>query len=509
MVVPLGPAATDALLEARGVVKSFPGVRALKGVDLDLAAGESHALLGENGAGKSTLIKILSGVYAPTEGTLRLGGEEIRLSSPAEAMARGIVTIHQELSLARHLSLAENVFLGVGKPQRRGGWIRWKEMEEQAAAILGRLGLSHDPRRRVRDLNAGEQQLVEIAKGLALRPRILILDEPTSALTAVEIDRLFAVIEDLRQEGISLLYVSHRLEEIFRITQRVTVFRDGEKVGTVPTTELDEGAVARMMTGREVSLVDRATFRAEAHIGEVLLEARDLSDEKLAGVRFDLRRGEILGLAGLMGSGRTEIGRRLVGARKGTGTLTLNGVPFHPRSPRDALREGVAYSTEDRKNDGLLLQQSVRHNLSLSVLREIARHGWFSQSEERQLAETAVEKYNVATAGLRKQVRFLSGGNQQKVMIARALACNLRLIILDEPTKGVDIGAKQEIYQLVRTLADGGIAVLFISSEISEVVDVCDRILLVHEGRITSTMNRAEANKERVLADLLEEGGHA
>jgi ABC-type sugar transport system ATPase subunit len=497
------------VLEVRNISKAFPGVQALQHVNFSLKQGNIHALVGENGAGKSTLIKILSGVHTPDEGEILLHGEQVTIHNPRQAHTLGIFTIHQELSLALHMSVAENIYLGMEKPVRFGRFIDWDQLYEQAGAILRKLGTAIDPRQAVGELKVGEQQLVEIAKGLVTNPKVLILDEPTSALSSKEIIYLFKVLNSLKQEGFSVIYISHRLEEIFEIADTVTVLRDGQEVITTSIDTLTTSSMTTYMTGKDISLIDRDTFRNTAKLGEILLDVRDLSGPGCEAVSFTLRRGEILGMAGLMGAGRTEISKILYGAvQRSRGQIHLEGKEVEISSPQQALAHGIAYTTEDRKNDGLLLEQSVMCNISISVLKEIARRGWIG-AKELEISDAAKLKYNIVTSSLQTKIKHLSGGNQQKALIARALACKLNMIILDEPTKGIDVGAKQEIYHLVRELSEAGLAVLFISSEISEVVDVSDRILLIRDGGIVTELDRTDASKDIVLEMLLKEVTHA
>ena len=498
-------AQSELLLEVTNLSKSFPGVQALKNVNFTLAPGSIHAIVGENGAGKSTLIKIMSGVHTPDEGEIFLDGEKVRIENPREAHHHGIFTVHQELSLAPNMSVAENVFLGMPIPRKPGGFIRWNELHRQTASIMEKLGLEIDPRLRVGSLKVGEQQLVEIAKGFVTEPKILILDEPTSALSMHEIRYLFKTLKTIRESGFGVIYISHRLEEIFEIADTATILRDGEEITTTDVSNLDRDSIARMMTGKDTTLVDRETFRQDVERGEEVLRVENLTAHGVDDVSFSVYRNEILGIAGLMGAGRTELAKTIYGAQdREDGQIYLEGKPVLVKEPEHALGMGIAYTTEDRKNEGLLLEQSVKFNLTLSILRDIATYGWLGKHEVTT-ANEIVERYNVVTPSITKQIKYLSGGNQQKVVIARALAAKLKVIILDEPTKGIDVGAKQEVFSLVNQLAHQGLAVIFISSELSEVVDVADRILMLRDGRIVSILNRAEATKQRVIETLITE----
>lgn len=499
-------AGSNLLLEVKEISKGFPGVQALKSVNFSLKGGSVHALVGENGAGKSTLIKILSGVYRPDEGEIFLGGENVEIHNPHEAHAKGIFTVHQELSLAPHLSVAENVFLGMEKPRSRTGFIKWKKMNELAKETLEKLGLTIDPSHPVERLKVGEQQLVEIAKGFVTQPKILILDEPTSALSMHEIRYLFKTIEKIKEQGYGVIYISHRMEEIFEVADTATILRDGVEVSTEEVASLNADSIARMMTGKDTSMVDRETFRMDAKIGEEVLRVESLEAEGVNDVSFFLKKNEILGFAGLMGAGRTEIARTIFGAqRKNGGKVFLEGKEVQVKSPQDAIRLGIGYTTEDRKTDGALLELSVKVNLTISILRRLAKKGGWLGAKENEEASEIVRKYNVVTPDLNREVKYLSGGNQQKVIIARILAADLKVIILDEPTKGIDVAAKQEVFKLINNLSNKGLAVIFISSELSEVIDVADRILMIKEGKIVSTLNRKDASKQEVLETLVKE----
>lgn len=493
----------EILLEAKGLIKTFPGVRALDNVDFRLERGSVHAVVGENGAGKSTLIKIISGIYQPDKGELYLDGEHIALDSPRDAHAKGILTIHQELSLVPHLSVAENVFLGIKKPTRYGGLIDWKELYRRTEKVMHELGLDIDPRASVDSLKIGTQQLVEIAKGFAVEPRILILDEPTSALSIHETELLFKTIRGIRDKGFSVIYISHRMEEIFDITDVATILRDGSKIATSSMADLTPETITRMMTGKDTALVDRATYRQGARIGAEVLRTENLEGDGVNGVSFALHQGEILGFAGLMGSGRSEIAHAIFGTPPKTGgKVFVSGNEVVVLGPKDALKHGIGYTTEDRKSKGLLPNQSVKTNLTISILAHLARLGWLGR-EETATAQKIVSSYNVITPNLQQQIKYLSGGNQQKVVIARTLAAELKVIILDEPTKGVDVGAKQEVFKLIRRLSEAGLAIIFISSELSEVFDVADRILIIESGKVKNSLDRSEVTKEKVLQNLL------
>jgi ABC-type sugar transport system ATPase subunit len=493
------------LLEVKNLSKGFAGVQALKDVKFKLYGGTVHALLGENGAGKSTLIKILSGVYKADEGQITLNGKPVKIHNPREAHHKGIFTVHQELSLAPHLSVAENVFLGLPKPTKKGGFIDWKKLYRLTTATLDKLGLKIDPDQHAGSLKVGEQQLVEIAKGFVTEPKILIMDEPTSALSMYEIEFMFKTIEKIKAQGIGIIYISHRMEEIFEIADSATILRDGTYVDTCEVCDLTLNAITQMMTGKDTSMVDRETFRQNAQVGKELLRVNGLKAEGVNDVSFALKKGEIIGLAGLMGSGRSEIAKAIFGANTlQAGSIFLEGKEVEIRSPHDALKLGIGYTTEDRKNEGALLEQSVKTNLTISILRQLSTGGWLGKSENKK-ANDIVSKYNVKTPNLKQEIKYLSGGNQQKVIIARILAANLKVIILDEPTKGIDVASKYEICMLVNDLANLGLAVIFISSELSEVIDVADRILMIKDGKIISILSRQLASKETVIKELIKE----
>ena len=499
------------LLRMTGIAKGFPGVQALDGVDLEVAAGEIHALLGENGAGKSTLLKILAGAQPPDAGTITFAGEPVVLSSPLDAQARGIVTIYQEFNLVPTLSIAENVFIG-REPVHSGlgaGIVDWRRMNEEARAITAQVGLEMDPRRLVSDLSVAEQQLVEIARALSVDSRLIVMDEPTSALSDSETARLFAIVGDLKARGIAVIFVTHRLEEVMRICDRLTVLRDGNLVGSAAVGEVDMAGIIRMMVGREVERLFRHRGAHEA--GAVALEVEDLAAAgdlldphatRLADIGFSLRRGEILCLAGLVGAGRTELAQVIFGADpKDRGTIRIDGQPVEIASPIDAIRAGIGLVPEDRKQQALFLTLAVRQNLAITALDSICRRlGFVDRGAETELVERYGGRLNIKMASTEQQIANLSGGNQQKVVLARWLALEPRVLIVDEPTRGIDVAAKAEVHQLLFELADSGIAVLAISSELPEVLTIADRILTMREGRITGEIAGVEASEEKLMA---------
>ena len=497
---------TTPLLEMKGIRKAFSGVTVLHGVDFTLYPGEIHALMGENGAVKSTLMKILAGVHRKDGGAIRIAEEEREIVSAREAMELGVAVIHQELNLIPHLTVMENLFLGREMVYGPTGWIRWNRMKEEARRWLDPLGLKVDPSREVSSLSVGEQQLVEIARALSMQAKILVLDEPTSALTNREIDTLFQILRSLKEQGVGMIYISHRMEEIFEICDRITVLRDGEWIGTRRADETDVDELIRMMVGRDIK---NHHFREPVEPGEERLRVEGLTRAgQVEDVSFSIRSGEIVGLTGLMGAGRTETARLLFGIDSpDRGTVRVDGKEVRIRHPVDAIREGIAFVTENRKEEGLVLSLSVRENLSLPNLEALSTRGVIRSREEERLVEELIRQLSIKTAGPGQEVRFLSGGNQQKVVIGKWLAASPRVLILDEPTRGVDIGAKEEIYRLMNRLTREGMAILLISSDLPEVLGMSDRVLVMYQGRITAEFAREEATQEKILAAA--SGGYA
>lgn len=496
-----------ALLTMKGITKAFPGVKALDKVDFVLKAGEVHALLGENGAGKSTLMKVLSGVYQADEGEILLKGTQVKLTSPRSALGLGIGIIHQELNLIPGLTVMENIYLG-REPLKKFGIVDFDEMRQRTKKVLDELGTTIVPEALVADLSIGEQQLVEIAKALSYASRILIMDEPTTALTETETTGLFATIERLTKTGLAIVYISHRMGEIFRICHRVTVMRDGKYVGTVATAETNFAELIRMMVGRELS----SLFPKESVVlGEEVLKVEHLSSAAgLQDVSFSLRKGEILGVAGLMGSGRSELARALFGADPMiSGTITLNGHRCKISGPQDAIAAGIGLITEDRKQQGLVLGMSVGQNMSLASLRTFSPVGVIYENEEKSAIAAYIKQLNIRTPNAEKLVNELSGGNQQKVVIAKWLATQPKVLIMDEPTRGVDVGAKAEIYQIMNMLVAQGVAILMISSELPEVLGMSDRVLVMHGGKLAATLPIKQATQESIMAYAAgDEGGN-
>ncbi len=502
------------LLEAAGVHKRYGGVHALRGVALSVRAGEVHALVGENGAGKSTIINVLAGAVRRDAGTVSLGGRPVDFRSPAESQAAGIAVIHQELATLPTLSVAENVCMG--RMPTRGGRLDWRAMRERTAALLAEVGLDVDPRTTVRDLGLSQQQLVEIAKALGAGAKLLVMDEPSASLTEHETRRLLDVVRRLRGQGVAILYVTHRMAEVFAVADRVTVFRDGAYVGTVATAGTTPSAVVGMMVGRELAAASHHEPRAPR---ETVLEVRGLTRRGGSGesgsvpldaVSLTVRRGEIVGMAGLVGAGRTEVARAVFGAdRYDAGEIVLGGRAVRFRSPSEAIAAGVAMVPEDRKRLALFLEKPVRWNVSMARLPAMSRRGVISRRGERALTASWVERLRVRAPDGEVPVRSLSGGNQQKTVLARWLATRPTLLILDEPTHGVDVGAKAEIYALVRALARDGMAILLISSELPEVLDLSDRIVVMRGGRVAATLDRAEADERTVMLHATGTGGEA
>jgi len=486
----------DAVFSLRGISKGFSGVQALSGIDLDVRAGEVLALMGENGAGKSTLLRIINGDHLPDEGEMRLEGQPLRHSSPAAAHAAGIRVVAQEPEIIADVDVAENVYTGA-LPHRGHRYSR-RRAQAQAAADLDRLGFTGliEPSRMGRRLSPAQRQLVEIMRGVLGNPRLIAFDEPTSSLSDPEVDVLFALIERLRADGVAVIYVSHRMSEIFRIADRIAVLRDGHLVGSRPTSETDERELVRMMVGRDLDALFRDDDRAR---GDVVLTVDDVTTEDVSGISLDVRAGEIVAIAGLVGAGRSELVKAVVGeTRIGSGRVLMHGKALKLRSPQDGIRAGIGFAPEERKQEALIMGRSVRDNISLAGLDRLTRWHFVQRRRENELAAGFVESLRIKTPSIEQQVRKLSGGNQQKVVLARWLARKPELLILDEPTRGVDVGAKAEIYALIQRLAAEGTAVLIVSSELPEVIGLADRILVMRAGRIAGELP-AGASEEAIL----------
>ncbi len=487
------------LLRIDNVSKSFPGVKALDDVSFAVQAGSVHAVMGENGAGKSTLMQIVAGVLQPDSGGLAFEGKPIQLRSTRDAAAHGIAIVFQELNLAPNMTVAENISLGI-EPRALAVFVDRAELRRRAAAILGQLGIRIDLDTRVGDLTIAQQQLIEICKSLVQTPRLLILDEPTSSLSESETALLFAVIANLKATGVTMLYISHRMREVFLVCDTVTILRDGKHVRTMPLATTDQDEIVRLMVGRDLASIAKPVARDD--VPAVVLSVRKLSDgRQYRDISFDLRRGEIVGLAGLVGAGRSEMALGLFGAPLPTsGEVLLDGLPVKITGPRGAMRLGIALVPEDRKQLGLVLGMGVGPNVSLAALSRLSRSGLIEFGSEDTLIGRYIDRFRIKTPSREQFVGLLSGGNQQKVVLAKWLATNPRVLIVDEPTRGVDVGTKAEIYALMRELAAEGLAILVISSDLPEVLAISDRILVMRQGRLVGELRHAEATEERIMA---------
>ncbi len=485
------------IIKMQNISKSFGGVQALIDVHMEVQAGEVHALLGENGAGKSTLIKTMTGVHQPNSGEIYLRGELVRFSGPRDAQQQGIGAIYQEPSLFPDLDIAENIM--AGRQPTRAGRVDWRTMYREARKILDQLGVSLDPRTKARNLSVAQQQTVEIARALSLNAQLLIMDEPTSSLTLTEVEELFRIIRQLRDAGTAIIFISHRLEEFFAVADRVTILRDGHFVGTRAMTGVTTDELIQMMVGRHIN---ELFPKQEATVGETLLEVSNLTvSGKFEDISFSLRAGEILGLAGLIGAGRTDVARSLFGIQPAQfGTIKVNGQAVTINSPQQAMDLGLGFVPEDRQHHGLVLPMSIADNITLPILPRYATAGWLRARDARQVAATAAQKLEVKSAGMAQKAKELSGGNQQKVVLAKWLETGPRILILDEPTRGIDVGTKAAVHQLMSDLANQGVAILMISSELPEILGMSDRILVMREGRITGEFMRAEATQEKLMA---------
>jgi rhamnose transport system ATP-binding protein len=492
------------ILELEHISKSFPGVKALTDARFEMRAGEVHALLGENGAGKSTMIKIISGVHKPDTGEVRIDGQRVVFGNPRDAQAKGVATIYQELSLYPDLTVAENIFMGHA-PRGFLGTVDWGAMRKRAREILQSLNITDlDVDEKIGTLTIGKRQRVEIAKALSLDARILIMDEPTAALTEADVQRLFGIVRLLRERGVGIIYISHRLEEVFTLADRVTVLRDGQYVGTKLVSEVSSEQLISMMVGRTI---ENLFPKLPANIGAPVLEVRNLSRKPLCkNVSMTLRAGEIVGLAGLVGSGRSEFAQTVFGFTPAqSGEILLDGKRVNIRNPGDAMKQGIAYVPEDRGTQGLIRQMRLRENVSLTVLRSVSNGGFIDDKKEHQLADSAIGSLHIRAFSSEQVVNKLSGGNQQKVVVAKWLAAKPKVLIMDEPTRGVDVGAKAEIHRLISELAQQGIAVLMISSELPEVLGMSDRIVVMREGQVAAEFSREDASQERVVAAMMRE----
>ncbi len=486
-------------LEMRNITKTFPGVKALKGVTFAVQKGAIHGLVGENGAGKSTLMNVLGGVIQPDSGEIYINGQRVFITNPHEAQRLGIAFIHQETSLFNFLSIARNIFIS-NLPSHGRGRIDFKTLYERSAALLKRVGLDKDPQALVKDLTVAEKQMVEIAKALSFESRIFVLDEPTSPLTDREIENLFRIIRELKNQGETIIYISHRLNEIFEICDSVTVMRDGEIVDTTPITETNKFDLVRKMVGRELSMM--FLQRDHRELGKVVLEVRELTKKPyFRDIHFSLREGEILGLFGLVGAGRSEVARTIVGDyRRDSGKVILDGNEVFFSHPKEAIARGIGFLTEDRRGEGLAVEMEVYKNITMAIFWYQLRRGVnLDLGREKEVAEEYVKELRIVTPTIFQQAKNLSGGNQQKVVVAKWLCAQPRVLIVDEPTRGIDVGAKSEIYHIVANLAQEGMGIIFISSEIEEILGMCDRVLVMYEGELIAEVPRQEMTQEKIM----------
>lgn len=491
-------AETNDFLRMEGISKSFPGVQALQNVNFEVTRGEIHALVGENGAGKSTLMKVLTGALHLDEGRIILRGEPAEIHSPSDSQELGISMIHQELSLIPYLTVGKNVYLGREPRRRIPGFIDWKTLYSQTQELLDQLNLDVRARAEAQELSIAQQQMVEVAKALSLEADLIAMDEPTSSLTDRETEVLFDVMRKLKDQGVAIIFITHRLEEVFEVSDRITVLRDGRHIATAPTAELNHNQVVQLMVGREL---DNMYPYSETEERGVALQADDLVDgQELHGVSLELQGGQILGVAGLVGAGRTALAETLFGLRQATaGEIRIDGQVVKLHSAKQAIEHRLGFVPEDRKLQGLFLNMAVRENITMSSTSLVSNFGFVNSTKANKLADEYVDRLDIRTPSLRQRIRNLSGGNQQKVIIARWLTLKPRVLILDEPTRGVDVGAKAEIHGLMRQLAEDGVAVLMISSELPEIIGVSDRILVMHEGRVTGRFERDEASQDMIM----------
>ncbi|WP_226913259.1 sugar ABC transporter ATP-binding protein [Gephyromycinifex aptenodytis] len=480
-----------------GISKQFPGVKALDDVDLVVRAGNVHSLMGENGAGKSTLMKILAGIHAPSSGRILFEGEEVTISSPKDAIEMGISMIHQELSPVPEMMVAENIYLG-REPRNKLGLISYATMIARTRELFQRWGIAINPKAQMKSLSVAQTQMVEIAKAMSTQAKVIIMDEPTSAIPQREVEHLHRMIDELRSSGVAIVYITHKMDEVFAISDEITVFRDGRHVATKPAGELDRDTLIQLMVGRELT----ALFpKLQAQIGEVVLSVKNLNrGELVKDVSFDLRRGEILGIAGLMGAGRTEVLETLFGITPAdSGEIWVNGKPLNIKQPKDAITANIGLLTEDRKQTGVMGVLSVRDNMIMAALPTYSPRGLLQTGRINQVCQGQREALALKTPSLDQLISNLSGGNQQKVLISRWLLTVPDILMIDEPTRGIDVGAKSEIHRLMSTLAQEGKAIIMVSSEMPEVLGMSDRLLVMHEGRISGELSRAEATQEKIM----------
>ncbi len=484
------------ILEAKNISKTFPGVKALTNVSITLKEGEVHSVVGENGAGKSTLMKIISGIYSPDEGTMTVAGKRVNLKSVTDAFNNGIAIVHQELVNCQNVTVMENIYMH--KISSGKSFINWRELNKQAAEELNKFKLNVSPNTKMSELSVSEQQIVEIVKALSVNAKVIIFDEPTASLTETETENLFKIIAELKQHGVGILYISHRMEEICSISDRITVLRDGQYIDTLDGSCVDKVMIVNKMIGRE--LVDYYPKKSSGP-GEVMFEAKEFSHEKYFNdISFDLRKNEIHGFFGLVGCGRSELAKSICGIdTKVSGDVVLNGETLKIKEYADAVKNGIVYLTEDRKTEGLFLEMSVKQNVSALYLDNIKGKYFLSNTKESAQADKYCSRMKTKCSSLNQKCMNLSGGNQQKVLIAKALSINPKLIILDEPTKGIDVGAKSEIYNMLRELAEQGVGVIVISSDMSEVIGLCDRVTIIHEGQVVGEARDEEINEKFIL----------
>lgn len=489
---------SEYILEMEHISKSFPGVKALDDVQLRVRRGTVHALMGENGAGKSTLMKILNGIYTPDNGTIRFKGEEVKLNCPYDAIKAGISMIHQELSPIPYMSIAENIYLGREPAIGRTGLVRQKVMEENTKKLLGELEIDLEPRAKMKDLSIANTQMVEIAKAISYNSELIVMDEPTSAISEKEVEHLFKIIRSLKEKGVSIIYISHKIDEIFKIADEVTVLRDGIYIGTEKLENITKEKLIEMMVGRELK---QMFPKEEAEIREPILEVRNLTKKgKFYNINFKVHKGEILGISGLMGAGRTEVVESIFGiTQPDEGEIFINGKKVDIRSPINAIEHKMALLTEDRKLTGLFLPLSVRDNMIMASVDEYSKGMFVNAGKVDGACNSQVDWLKIKTPSLNQAVKYLSGGNQQKVLLARWLLTYPDILILDEPTRGIDVGAKAEIHRLMSKMAQEGKAIIMISSELPEILGMSDRILVMHEGRITGELSREEATQDRIM----------
>lgn len=485
---------SENILEMRHIYKSYGGIKALKDVNLELKKGEVLCLCGENGAGKSTLMKILAGVEKPTSGEIFIDGRKAQIERPLDAIRLGISMVHQELVQIEEMTVAENIF--VGRYKANAGIVDGKGLKREAEELMDRLGIHFPPDSLVRQYSVAQRQLIEILKALSYDASIIIFDEPTAALTTEETENLYQIIRKLREEGIAVILISHRMEDIFAVGDRVEVLRDGEPSGSLSVGEATVDGIVRMMIGRQP---DQQFPDKTNRAGDTILEVRHLTNGRITDISFELKKGEILGVAGLVGAGRTELLRAIFGVDACEGELILEGVPIKNRSPAEGLKRGFALVPEDRKDQGLILEQSILQNLILSVLKKISAFGIMSRKKSQELSGEYIEKLNIRSSGSGMMVRMLSGGNQQKVVLGKCLASSPSILLLDEPTRGVDVGAKAEIYRIINELAADGLSIIVVSSEMTELLGISDRILVMHEGYLSGELKREEATEEAIM----------